>query len=409
MASDDTGELEAIGARLTQSVLESYRRSSENNYRSFSRALELAGHQGLADAHLTVREAAQTTASFFAAAALLYLRADPEYPMLVKMMSIPGRSTGGPNPDCNYQQASLHGDHIYRIFGNRGSASLFDIQVNTSSSRDPMGAAMVTSLDAMGYEIPADGDVEIILSTEKHDGYWLQLPEGPATILVRQVYNDWDTEESARLMIERVGATYPPPSPRADAIETRVQAMNRYLPTLTDLLQMVCANNLKGGPNSLLHVPIPATEGFASYEYLWGNYVCRKDEAVLLEFRMPATKYAGVNIHTLVGDGAEYHLRHTSINGHQGHTDSDGIFRIVISHEDPGVLNWLDASGRESALLAARFYKPDDVPAAGMRVVPFEDVRDYLPDDTLLVTQAQRQEVLRKRLISVHRRLMTDY
>ncbi|MDD9996461.1 MAG: hypothetical protein OXQ89_01820 [Rhodospirillaceae bacterium] len=70
--------------------------------------------------------------------------------MLVKMMSIPGRSTGGPNPNCNYQQASLHGDHTYRIFGNRGSAALFDIEVNTSSSADPLSAGMVSSLDAMG-------------------------------------------------------------------------------------------------------------------------------------------------------------------------------------------------------------------------------------------------------------------
>ena len=399
-------ELEAIGARLTQSILDSYKRSAQLNYRSYTRALELAG---LEDAHLTVREAAQTTASFFAAAALLYLRADPEYPMLVKMMSIPGRSTGGPNPDCNYQQASLHGEHTYRIYGNRGSASLFDIQVNTSSSTDPMGAAMISSLDAMGHEIPTDADVEIILSTEKHGGYWLQLPEGPATILIRQVYNDWDVEESARLVIERVGATYPPPPPAPERIEERVQAMNRYLPTLTELLQMVVANNLKGGANSLVHVPIPSTEGFASYEYLWGNYVCRKDEAVVLEFRMPQTKYAGVNIHTLVGDGAEYHLRHTSLNGHQGRTDSDGVFRVVISHEDPGVLNWLDASGRESALLAARFYKPDKVPVPSMQVVQFESVKDHLPDDTALVSPAERQEILKQRLISVHRRLMTDY
>ncbi|MDE0065049.1 MAG: DUF1214 domain-containing protein [Gammaproteobacteria bacterium] len=402
----DNDELEAIGARLTDSILASYERSSRLNYRSYRRALELSG---LADAHLTVREAVQSTARNFATAELLYLQADPEYPMIVKMISVPGKSSGGPNPDCNYQQASLHGDHSYRISGNRGSAALFDIQVNTSSPADPMNARFVSSLDAMGYEIAPGEDMEVVLSTEKHDGHWLPLPEGAATILIRQVYNDWDNESPAMLVIERVGASYPPPPPTPEQLEKRVQAMNSYLHNLTDVLQLVAANYLKEGANSLHHIPIPSTLGFAAYEYLWGNYVCKSDEAVVLEFKMPRTRYGAVNIHNLVGDDAEFHLRHTSINGYQGQTDSDGIFRVVISHDDPGTRNWLDASGRGSALLAARFYKPDEVPVPRLKVVPFDKVRDYLPKDTALVTPAERQEIMRRRLLSVYRRLITDY
>ena len=406
MASETTEELESIGARLTQSILESYESSSRLGYRSFTRALKLSGQ---ADAHLTVLEGIKSTASFFAAAELLYLQADPAYPMIVKMMSIPGRSTGGPNPDCNYQFASLHGDYSYRIFGNRGSASLFDIQVNTRSADDPMNASMISSLDAMGYEIRPDEEIEIILSTKKQEGYWLPLPEGLATILIRQVYNDWDTEKPAMTMIERIGATYPPPPPDPDQLEEQVQAMTRYLTNLTELLQRVGALYLLGGANSLQHVPVPSTEGFQAYEYLWGNYVCRRDEAIIIEFRMPETRYAGINIHNLVGDGAEYHLRHTSINGFQGNTDGDGIFRVVVSHDDPGVLNWLDASGREAAFLAARFYKPDEVPVPRVQVVPFNEVKARLPEDTALITPAGRQEMMRRRLVSAHQRLMTDY
>lgn len=185
--------------------------------------------------------------------------------------------------------------------------------------------------------------------------------------------------------------------------------MNSYLHNLTDVLQFVAANYLKEGANSLHHVPIPSTLGFAAYEYLWGNYVCNSDEAVVLEFKMPRTRYGAVNIHNLVGDDAEFHLRHTSINGYQGQTDSDGIFRVVISHDDPGTRNWLDASGRVSAFLAARFYKPDEVPVPRMQVVPIDKVRAYLPEDTAFVTQAERQEIMRRRLLSVYRRLNSDY
>lgn len=83
--------------------------------------------------------------------------------------------------------------------------------------------------------------------------------------------------------------------------------------------------------------------------------------------------------------------------------------RMIGSHDDPGARNWLDASGRVSAFLAARFYKPDEVPVPRMQVMPFDKVRAYLPEDTALVAPAERQEIMRRRLLSVYRRLMTDY
>ena len=398
-------ELAESGARLTRSILENYEQSAQVACGGLTRALEVSG---IADARRAVQEGVQSAVRQFATAALLCLEADPEYPMLVKMIST-GREMSGPNPDCNYHWASLHGDHRYRIFGNRGSARLFDIQVHSASPADMKNFKTISSLDAMGYDIPPDTDIEILLSRKQQDGYWLELPEGPATILSRQVYSDWDSENPARLMIERVGAAYSPPPVSPEAFAERVQMMNAFLRSQVEIIQHVAANYVKGGANSLQHVPIPSEAGFSAYEYLWGNYLCRPDEAVLVEYEMPRSRYASINAHNLAGDGAQYHLRHVSITGDQGKADRDGVFRIVISHDDPGVKNWLDARGRDFGFLMAKFHKPDTVPVASMRVVPGDRVRDLLPDDTEFVTPAQRREIMRQRLISIHRRQMTDY
>ena len=330
-SSAEARELEESGALLTRSILENYERSTQVACRGMVRALE---HSGVLDARRAVQEGVQSSVRQFATAALLCLEADPEYPMLVKLIST-GREAGGPNPDCNYQWASLHGDHTYRIFGNRGSARLFDIQVHSASPADMKNFKTITSLDGMGYDIPADEEVEIV--------------------------------------------------------------------------QHVSANYFKGGVNSLEHVPVPSEAGFSAYEYLWGNYVCRPDEAIIVEYEMPRSRYGAINLHNLAGDGAQSHLRHVSINGDQGSANGDGVFRVVISHEDPGVKNWLDTRGRDFGLLMAKFYKPDTVPVARMQVVPGDRLRDFLPDDTDFVTQEERREIMRQRLISVHRRLMTDY
>lgn len=396
--------LAEYGARLTRSVLENYERSSTIHYGAYTRALELSGP---ADARLAVEEGVLSTARTFSAAELLCLEADPEYPMIVKMISIPGKDIGVPNADCNYQQATLNGDHTYRIFGNRGSSKLFDIQVQSGSPADMKNFKVTTSLVAMGYHLPENEEVEIILSKEKHDGYWLELPDGLVTLFIRQIFNDWDTENPAMLMIERIGASYPPPPLSSDVFQERLQMMNAYLREVTGAMQRIASNHLKGGANSIQHIPGP--ESSFVFEYLWGNYVCQPDEAVILKYKMPKTPYMGIHTGNLQGDGAQYHLRHVSLNGHQGRPDSDGIFRVVISHRDPGAKNWLDATGRVLGMMLLRFYEPDEVPVPTMQVVPFDKVRDHLPDDTAYVTPAERHEIMRRRLISVHRRLMTDY
>ena len=44
----------------------------------------------------------------------------------------------------------------------------------------------------------------------------------------------------------------------------------------------------------------------------------------------------------------DYGAHQSSLNGHQAAVDDDGILRVVIAHEDPGVANWLDTAGHSA-------------------------------------------------------------
>ena len=43
-----------------------------------------------------------------------------------------------------------------------------------------------------------------------------------------------------------------------------------------------------------------------------------------------------------------------SLNGHQASIDEDGMLRVVIAHEDPGIANWLDTAGHSAGPIILR-------------------------------------------------------
>src|ERR1700689_4137358 len=71
-------------------------------------------------------------------------------------------------PDCIYVGSALKGGSTYRLWGNRGSARSVGLQVMAG-----MGSSANALLDE--FELGPDGEFEIILSAERHEGNWLPL------------------------------------------------------------------------------------------------------------------------------------------------------------------------------------------------------------------------------------------
>ena len=70
-------------------------------------------------------------------------------------------------PDCIYTGSSLRGGETYRLWGNRGSARYVGLQ-----SMAGMASSANVLLDEL--DLGPDGEVELILSAEPHEGNWLQ-------------------------------------------------------------------------------------------------------------------------------------------------------------------------------------------------------------------------------------------
>ena len=60
--------------------------------------------------------------------------------------------------------------------------------------------------------------------------------------------------------------------------------------------------------------------------------------------------------------------------------DPDGVLRVVIAHEDPGITNWLDTAGHSEGPVILRCVRTENAPVPQTRVVKFADVAGALPN-----------------------------
>lgn len=101
----------------------------------------------------------------------------------------------------------------------------------------------------------------------------------------------------------------------------------------------------------------------------------------------------------------DYRYTHSGgINCRQRVLEEDGSVRIVISHRDPGVPNWLETAGHEEGRLGIRWLLADHVPETRTRLVKLADLPSALPENARRFDPAQRPEAMRRRRVEINRR-----
>lgn len=300
---------------------------------------------------------------------------------------------GLPAPDCFYLWAPVHGDHVYRISGDKGNAHLFDMEIRKDHIAH---LADWQLLDRKAdFEVGPDNQIEIYLSREERPGNWLQLPEGDGNLVFRQYFYDWITEQPAKLQIECLGASLPPKTLTSADIRRRTELLVDWFRNAPQQFSKV-ARSYYEAPKGRLHFDA-ISFGWKDLQYGKGIYECDQDEAVVLEFTPPAARYWSLQLSNHFWEARDYHLRQTSLNGHQAHIDEDGVVRLVISHQDPGVANWLDAGGHHQGLVAMRYYLADVQPVPTLQRIALSDLQNVLPTFTKTISQDARQQILQDR------------
>jgi hypothetical protein len=331
---------------------------------------------------------------------------DPEQPQLGA--SIESRMSWGlDNPDCNYTYTRVRGDTDYRIVGERGSACELEFQVNTGHQGDGdfAGWRAVSVLSAHDLLTDPSGRFELTLSPRRHDGNWMPLDDSASFLLVRQYFDDWAGEEPARLAIERIGGPSSPPPLSAERMADHVELLGQWLDVGSRCWDAISRGLLAGEPGDVQpFLPPDEASGLKGQAYGMGPFACGRDEAVILELTPPACRMWSLSLCDRFWQSIDFADRQSSLNSSQATLTDDGRFIGVITHDDPGLANWLDPGGHQQGTLAVRYLRPESVPVVRYRTVPRDELDPTLPPEVPRVSVDERAAAVRRRRVGVARR-----
>ena len=84
------------------------------------------------------------------------------------------------------------------------------------------------------------------------------------------------------------------------------------------------------------------------------------DEALVITGRPPNARYWSIHSLTIWQESPDYLNHPILFTGANTQLEPDGSFRIVVSHTNPGVANWLDTAGLVNLGLVFRAICCDD-------------------------------------------------
>jgi hypothetical protein len=312
------------------------------------------------------------------------------------------------NPDAIYFNAYLKEGVEYVVRGVRGSTADLSFQVMGGAYSADSAATSMLAFDDRELDVQADGSFEFTYVAEP----------GAKTLIVREVYNDWDTEERGRIWIERPDTVDRPAAPLSESRLAKQYEIAGKL--LTGSIQTWFAFPhffQYKEPVNTLTPPRSTPGGLESQRSSIGHYELTEDQAMIVELpRCDDCAYQAIQIGSDWYASTDYETHQTSLTKAQAATDPDGVMRFVISERPPGgegsggIANWLETTGHSTGPVMLRWQRlerdlgPEDGPT--VRVVDLADVPDELPHFTPLTPEeyaariAARQRSVARRMIS---------
>jgi hypothetical protein len=329
---------------------------------------------------------------------------DPLHPELLHYFD-PLRKQGGDNTDALYVGAPINGTDTYRITGKRGSAKYFGVTV-VERGATPWGGGVAGALFGDEIETAADGSFELLLSPDPQPGNWIKTTPESFRVTFRQFFSDWENEEPMEARIDRLTGDQSPPQLTPEKVTKGLAAATHWMKwSITYWADML--EKWKAQPNKFLAYfevekqKIDATPGGRALHAYW---MLPPDEALIIRVTPPKAHYWAVEFGNYWWETMDYRYRLASTNDHHATLEDDGELVMVVSHDDPGLPNWLDPSGHSEGYFTIRWLLADSYPYPTAQQVKRSELFDHLPPGVKRITPEERREQLAARRRGVVRR-----
>lgn len=345
-----------------------------------------------------------------AARSLDALSADGDHPWFLPHLGLT-MNVFQPNADTVYRNANITPGGSYRIRGRAGSLSLFKMaQFGPTPVDTGKGVRAFDNHDFATLTHDEHGQFDVLLSVDKprhYSGDWWPLNPNTEHLMVRMVSADWAHEQDPTLAIERLDSAATKGRPSADKLRQRLVGLApRIKNSATFLVDHAVQLRQEGYINRLKVFDVVTNlGGLYGQFYYEGAYELTRHEALIVETTVPKQcAYSSLILTNDIYETTDWYNNHSSLNHSQVHVDDDEVLRIVISHQDPGIANWLDTAGYPRGVIQGRWTDCTSQPVPTIQKVALSELMQYLPSDTARVSPEQRDHIIRERRAALQQR-----
>ena len=318
---------------------------------------------------LDIAEGERYLTHLFRVGCELFMEGHADHPQFQKIVT-PTMKLMGDNADAFYFHTQINSNRRYRIRGKLTGEVYLSLTVYTGEQPGSWSTGVATALNSRQFDIAEDGSFEIIAGPNEVGRNRLQLSSDSLEIITRHYFmNDsyaaCDPMVSPLISIENLDPVAPPAAPSDQSTSDALHALNRFIransierPLMNPLDTpdwFSLTPNTLGQPQKWNPASDAGGWGAVDNAYSAGRFDLQADEALIIEGRMPQCVFANVLLWNRYLQTFDYRYRQVSLNKKQLKQNPDGSFKIVLSHQDPGVDNWLDTEGRQTGIVYWRF------------------------------------------------------
>jgi hypothetical protein len=315
-----------------------------------------------------------------------YFEQDAGAPYFRRIVT-PSRKLTGDNSDAIYFDAPLDPRHAYIVRGNMNQAIYFSMSIEEGAQEGHLSKTTGGVINDTEIDVDAEGSFTVYLGGEPRKRNWLSLTENASRVTTRHYFElatpaALDPAREPIMNIECISRVRTPLPPSDESVSAGIRRVCNMVRTRTLEMPQLAGDEMPAfmavTPNTFPAPQTPGNFGLAAADahYSMAPFLLGPEEALVMTGRWPDCRFANVCLWNRFQQTFDYRNRRVSLNRTQTETDADGRFTMILSHEDPGLPNWLDTEGNPFGLVFWRFFLVEgavDTPTA--KVVKLADIR----------------------------------
>lgn len=322
---------------------------------------------------------------------------------------VPGSRWGGESPDAIYRMIPIEHGGVYEIRGwaTCGDPPMSVYSLMSDNSAQPVTQGLLDSLDMV-----TDENDEFVITIDatpaKGPANHLQTMPGAEYLNIRDVFGDWLTQTPNALRVRRLDR--PDRAPLSDE-GLAERAARKLLDGV--FFAYYCSMSGSNLPPNELRIPVSSalTAGLSNQLGTKGNICIADDEALIITANSAGARFRSAVLYDVFSLTISYWSHTSSLNMTQMAADADGRFTFVVSHEDPGVHNWLDTCGLNRTVFGHRWQSfprvgSRETPTISTRMVKFGDLDAALARGIRRIDAKTRREQIARREAGFKRRFI---